>query len=293
VVALMSPEIASPANPRVRAAAELRERRERDRSGRILIDGARELLRALDAGVTIETIFVCQPLCRTDACRLLLRRLGANDPRLVPVSEPAFQKVAFGDRAEGVVAVAVRPGTDLAGLIVPTEPLVAVVEAVEKPGNLGAIMRTADGAGVDAVIAADPRTDLFNPNGIRASLGTIFGVPLAAAPTSETLAWLHDREMRIIVARVDGTAVYTDTDLRGAVAIVLGSEAEGLSPAWAGPDVTAVRLPMLGMADSLNVSVAAAVLLYEARRQRGLPGRRRRAPAARRTIARQPAEDHG
>lgn len=269
----MSAEIVSPANPRVRAAAQLRERRERDRSGRILVDGARELLRALDASVTIETIFVCEPLCRTNACRSLLGRFGADDPRLVPVSERAFRKIAFGDRAEGVVAVAVRPATDLDSLIVPTEPLIAVVEAVEKPGNLGAILRTADGAGVEAVIAADPRTDLFNPNGIRASLGTIFGVPLAAAPTSETLAWLRDREMRIVVARVDGTALHTDTDLRGAVAIVLGSEAEGLSPAWAGPDVTAVRLPMLGMADSLNVSAAAAVLFYEARRQRGLPDR--------------------
>jgi TrmH family RNA methyltransferase len=273
VVAVTSEEIASPANPRVRAAAELRERRERDRTGRILVDGARELLRALDAGVAIETIFLCEPLCRTDACRSLLRRIGAADPRLIRVSERAFQKVAFGDRAEGVVAVAVRPTTGLGGLRIPAEALIAVVEAVEKPGNLGAIVRTADGAAVDALIAADPRTDLFNPNGIRASLGTVFSVPLAAASTTETLAWLRDREMRIVVARVDGTDLHTETDLRGAVAIVLGSEAGGLGPAWAGPDVSAVRLPMLGMADSLNVSVAAAVLFYEARRQRGLPRR--------------------
>jgi TrmH family RNA methyltransferase len=277
----MPEEIASPANPRVRAAAELRERRERDRTGRILIDGARELLRALDAGVTVETIFLCEPLCRTDACRALHRRIGAVDPRLVHVSERAFGKIAFGDRAEGVVAVAVRPATDLRGLHLPAEPLIAVAEAVEKPGNLGAVLRSADGAGVDAVIAADARTDLFNPNAIRASLGTIFGVPLAAAPTMETLAWLRDRSVRIVVARVNGTALHTETDLRGAVAIVLGSEAAGLTPAWTGLDVTAVRLPMLGIADSLNVSAAAAVLFYEARRQRGLPGPTRERPRTR------------
>lgn len=264
-------EIASPTNPRIRAAALLRDRRERDRSGRILIDGARELLRALDAGVSIETIFGCEALCRSTDCRALLRRLTADDPRLVPVSEAAFARVAFGDRAEGVVGVAVRPSADLADLRVPSEPLVAVVEGIEKPGNLGAILRSADGAGVDALIAADPRTDLFNPNAIRASLGTIFGIPLATATGAETLAWLRRGGVRIVVARVDARRLHTETDLRGPLAIVLGSEAEGLTEAWTGPDVTAVRLPMLGVADSLNVSVAAAVLFYEARRQRGLP----------------------
>lgn len=267
-------EIASPTNPRIRAAALLRDRRERDRSGRILIDGARELLRALDAGVSIETIFGCEALCRSTDCRALLRRLTADDPRLVPVSEAAFARVAFGDRAEGVVGVAVRPSADLADLRVPSEPLVAVVEGIEKPGNLGAILRSADGAGVDALIAADPRTDLFNPNAIRASLGTIFGIPLATATGAETLAWLRRGGVRIVVARVDAERLHTETDLRGPLAIVLGSEAEGLTEAWTGPDVTAVRLPMLGVADSLNVSVAAAILFYEARRQRGLPAGR-------------------
>jgi tRNA G18 (ribose-2'-O)-methylase SpoU len=163
VVAVRPTEIASPTNPRIRAAALLRDRRERDRSGRILVDGARELLRALNAGVTIETIFGCEALCRSNDCRALLRRLTADDPRLVPVSEAAFARVAFGDRAEGVVGVAVRPSIDLAALRVPPDPLIAVVEGIEKPGNLGAILRSADGAGVDALIAADPRTDLFNP----------------------------------------------------------------------------------------------------------------------------------
>ena len=143
-------------------------------------------------------------------------------------------------------------------------------KGVEKPGNLGAVLRSADGAGVDAVIAASPRTDLFNPNAIRASAGTVFTVPLAAAPTSEVLHWLRDRGLRIVAARVDAERLYTDVDLTGPIALVLGAEAEGLGGAWAADDIEAVRLPMLGVADSLNVSVSAAILFYEARRQRDL-----------------------
>jgi TrmH family RNA methyltransferase len=263
--------IASPANPRVRAAAALRDRRKRERTGLILIDGARELLRALDGDVAIDTIFVCLERCRSTACIELLDRLGSSDPRLVPVTETALAKLAFGDRADGVVAVARRPALDLAAFRLPGDPLVVVVEGVEKPGNLGAILRSADGAGVDALVAADPRTDLFNPNAIRASLGTIFAVPLASGPTADVLAWLRERQLRIVVARVDGPDLYSATDLTGPLAIVLGSEAEGLGEAWTGPDVVAIRLPMLGVADSLNVSAAAAVMLYEARRQRSHP----------------------
>jgi TrmH family RNA methyltransferase len=148
------------------------------------------------------------------------------------------------------------------------DPLVVVVEAVEKPGNLGAILRTADGAGADAVIAADARTDLFNPNAIRASLGTIFALPVAAAPSGEVLERLASAGARILAARVDADGLYTEADLRGPLAVVLGSEAEGLTSAWDDPRVEPVRIPMRGAADSLNVSVAAAVLLYEAVRQR-------------------------
>ena len=260
--------IASPANPRVKAAAALRVRRDRERTGRILIDGAREVLRAVDAGVEVETLFVVPERCRSAACVELLARLGPADPRIVELSEAAFARVAFGDRAEGVVAVARRPGLGLDRLALPPVPLVVVVEGVEKPGNLGAILRSADGAGADALIAADPRTDLFNPNAIRASLGTIFSVPVAVGATPEVAAWLRARGLGLVVARVDGAMVHTAADLGGPVAIVLGSEAHGLTRAWDGPDVRAVRLPMLGAADSLNVAAAAAVLLYEARRQR-------------------------
>ncbi len=262
--------ISSPANPRIRAAAGLRERRDREQTGRTLVDGAREIGRAIDAGVVLETVFVCEDLCQGAACLGLLERIGPADPRVVAVTPAAFARVAFGDRAEGVVAVAVTPPTDLRAIDLPSEPLVAVLEGVEKPGNLGAILRSADGAGLDAVIVADPRTDLYNPNAIRASLGTIFGVPLGAASAAGTIAWLRDHGLRTVVARVDGSRPYTEADLGGPLVIVLGSEAAGLTDAWSGPEVEAVRLPMLGTADSLNVSVAAGILFYEARRQRDL-----------------------
>jgi TrmH family RNA methyltransferase len=170
-----------------------------------------------------------------------------------------------------VVAVVEIPATDLAHLRLTADPLLLVVEAVEKPGNLGAIVRTADGAGADALIAASPLTDVFNPNAIRASLGTVFTMPIASAPTEDVLRVLRRIAVRIIAARVDAPKLYTDVDLVGPVAIVVGNEAGGLSAAWSDSDVTAVRLPMLGVADSLNVSAAAAILLYETRRQRGIP----------------------
>ena len=185
------------------------------------------------------------------------------------MTEAVLAKVAFGERAEGLVAVVRIPSTDLARLALPDDALVVVIEGVEKPGNLGAVLRSADGAGADAVIVASPRSDIYNPNTIRASAGTVFAIPLAAAPTADVLAWLRTEGFRTVAARVDGATSYLDIDLTGRVAIALGAEADGLSDAWAGDDIVAARLPMLGVADSLNVSVTAAVLLYEARRQRG------------------------
>ena len=149
----------------------------------------------------------------------------------------------------------------------PPNPLVVVTEDVEKPGNVGAILRSADAVGASAVIAAGG-TDLFNPNVIRASVGTVFSMPVAAAPAAEVAAWLRRQGIRVVATRVDADRLHVDADLTGSVAIVLGSEAEGLSDTWRAPGVEAVRLPMAGVADSLNVSVAAAVLLYEAWRQR-------------------------
>lgn len=265
------PILTSLANPRVKAAVALRERRERDRSGLTLVDGARELRRALDAGIDVVEAFACESLLAGPDARRAVDQLRARGIPLQPVSETVFEKLAFGQRAEGLVAIIKVPSLTLGGLALPNQPLVVVLEAVEKPGNLGAVLRSADGAGADALIASSPRTDLFNPNTIRASAGTIFSLPLAAATTLETLAWLDERDVRVVTARVDAEASYTEADLTGPLALVLGTEAEGLTEAWRGPRTTAVRIPMLGVADSLNVSVSAAILLYEARRQRDRP----------------------
>lgn len=267
------PVIDSPSNPRVRAALALRERRERDATGLTLVDGGREALRAMEAGAIVETAFVCRARIDSIAARRVAEKLeipvgpyGA-EVELVELGERAFDRLAYGDRAEGVVLVVRAPRAWLDGLELPPDPLVVVTEDVEKPGNVGAILRSADAVGAAAVIAVGG-TDLFNPNVIRASVGTVFTVPVAAGSASDVAAWLLERRVRIVAARVDGSSLHVDTDLRGPVALVLGSEATGLSEAWRGPDVEGVRLPMAGVADSLNVSAAAAVLLYEAWRQR-------------------------
>lgn len=259
------------ANPRVRAATALRQRRERDRSGLTLVDGSRELRRVLDAGAVVVEAFICEPLLAGADARAVLDRLSVDGTTVHSTSEALFAKLAFGQRTEGVMAVVRIPSVAIDDLTLPPDPLVVVIEGVEKPGNVGAILRSADGAGANAVIAADARTDLFNPNAIRASAGTAFSVCLAAASTAETIDWLRERGLRIVAARVDADLLYTRADLTGPLAIALGAESEGLTEAWADPAIEAVRLPMLGVGDSLNVSASAAVLLYEARRQRGVP----------------------
>jgi TrmH family RNA methyltransferase len=263
-----SPVLASPSNPRIKSVARLRDRRERESTGLTLADGAREVRRALESGFDVVEAFVCEPLLAGEDARIALDLLRDRRILTTATTEPAFARIAFGDRAEGLLAVIRAPNRGLEDLTIPGEPLLVVVEGVEKPGNLGAILRSADGAGADALIAASPHTDLANPNVIRASAGTIFSVPTASAPTSDVIEWLVERRIRVVAARVDAERSYTDADLTGPIAIVLGSEAEGLTDAWRAGDAQTVRLPMHGVADSLNVSVAAAVLLYEARRQR-------------------------
>ncbi len=265
--------ITSLTNPRVKAAVRLRDRREREATGLTIVDGAREILRALDAAIRIESAFIAPALLRSEDALEVDARIHAW-PATIEVSPAVLAKVAYGERSDGIVAIAETPSRSLVDLDLPPDPLVVVVEGVEKPGNLGAVLRTADAAGVDAVLAADPRTDLFNPNAIRASIGTIFSMPVVAASSPEILAWLVERGIRPIAAIVDAPATYTGADLRGPLAIVLGSEADGLSTAWRDASVTPIAIPMHGVADSLNVSIAAAVVLFEAVRQRANRPRR-------------------
>lgn len=263
----MSVPITSRHNPRLKQAAELRDSRHRRASGRLLVDGARETLRALAAGVTPVEAFFDEAAAgpRVEEALAELRRRSVP---LVPVASEAFAKLAYGDRADGVVLVAEHRPRRLDEVALAPSPLVVVIEGVEKPGNLGAILRTADGAGVDAVVVVDPGVDLYNPNAVRASVGAVFRREIAVASAAEARGWLAARGLAIYAARPEAATLYTEVDFTLGCAILLGSEAEGLSPAWDAL-ATGVSLPMLGVADSLNVSAAAAVLLYEARRQRG------------------------
>lgn len=267
----MADAITSPQNPRIKAAARLRDARARIETGLILIDGVRELARAVDTGIQIVELFACGEHLNEEG-RRLCNGLTMRGAAVFETAPSALAKLAYGERNEGVVAVARRPAATLADLALRGDSLVAVVDGVEKPGNLGAILRTADAAGLDAVIAADAATDVYGPNVIRASLGAAFTVPLVAATTAATRDFLEGCRVRMIAAAPDAPRLYTDVDYRGAVAIVLGSEAAGLSPAWSGDAVTRVSLPMRGRVDSLNVSATAAVLFYEAVRQRSVTG---------------------
>lgn len=265
---MASTRITSKDNPRLKAAARLRGRRDRDRSGLTLIDGVRETLRAMSGGAVLREAFVVPDLLSQAEGLALRERLSEERVLVHELGLDAFARLGYGDRMDGVVAVAETPLRTLDELVLPANPLIGVIEGVEKPGNLGAILRSADGAGVDAVIVADSATDLFNPNIIRASLGTVFAVPVSVASSGEVLEWLQRRGIAIIAARVDGSVDYSEADYRGPVAIALGSEARGLSDAWGELARASVHVPMHGVADSLNVSATAAVLFYEAVRQR-------------------------
>jgi len=278
--------ITSAANPRVREAARLRDADARRETGQTLIDGRRELARATRAGVAIDEVFV-----DADSAAALLQEesaashdtpdepclsdLAAGGTRITGLSRKAFERIAFGSRNEGVVAVARYRAGSLPEFAVANDRPVLVIEGVEKPGNLGAILRTADAAGLAGVIVCDGRTDPANPAVIRASLGTVFTVRLAAVSTRDTIAWCAARDRRVIAAMPTGTILWHEARLAGRTAILLGSEAHGISDAWqqaasAGTiHLESVRLTMAGAADSLNVSATTAVLAYEAVRQAG------------------------
>jgi TrmH family RNA methyltransferase len=259
--------VTSPANPRLKALIALRRRRTRDDTGRTMVEGYEELGLALAAGVRPETLYYCPELFADDSSPAELFA-AANGAELVQLSPAAFAKVAYRESPDGWLAVVPEVATDLAGLRLGPDPLVLVCEAVEKPGNLGAILRTADAAGVAAVIAAAPVTDWGNPNLVRASKGTVFAVPVASAGSEEVLGWLRERGIAIVVTTPHTDLAYTDVDLTGPTAIVVGAEKHGVSDAWLAAARHRVLIPMSGQANSLNVATSAAIVSYEAVRQR-------------------------
>ncbi|MDD3643541.1 MAG: RNA methyltransferase [Candidatus Krumholzibacteria bacterium] len=261
-------KITSTGNVRIKALARLRERSGRERSGLMLIEGVREITQALRSGAPLVEALFCPDIASGGPEQALLRDLERLPVQLTAVSRPVFGRLAYREGSGGIVAVARLPEFPLEHLPVPGNPLYLVVDRVEKPGNLGAIFRSADGAGCDGIIVTDPAVEISNPNVIRASLGAVFSIPAAVAPAREAIAWLRERSVPIFVTAPEAAELYTDIDLTGPSAIVLGSEDRGLGNEWLNAAERRVRIPMRGSADSLNVSVAAALVLYEALRQR-------------------------
>jgi TrmH family RNA methyltransferase len=235
----------------------------------MLVEGYREIKRALDNGHPLGELFFCPSLFQGPNEEVLLEQAGAQGADLSECSEPVFRKMAYRDRPEGLLAVAAHVHHTLAELDGCPAPLVVVAEAIEKPGNLGTILRSADAAGADAVLVCDRCTDIHNPNVVRASIGILFALPVIEISSAEALAWLHARDMQIVATTPHTDAVYTNTDLTKGTALVMGTEQVGLTERWMKAATLQVRIPMLGQADSLNVASATTLLLYEAARQRG------------------------
>lgn len=251
----MAAVITSATNRRILAAHRLRQRRHRDREGRFLIDGPRSLERAYAVGFEIEDIFG-EP---------------GTDPgwgQFHEIGGAALDKLAYGDRGSGPIAVAITPDLHLEGLIHGDQAFLLVVSGLEKPGNLGAILRTADAVGVEGVIIADLRADPFNPNVIRASTGAVFSIPMAVSDGDTTRVWLKERSIDTLVTSPDGPISLWEVDLPPAVAVVVGAEDRGLAPVWMEHATEVVSIPMRGTVDSLNASVSAALALYEVARRR-------------------------
>ena len=260
--------ITSLQNPRVKQVVALRDRRDRDRSGLMRVEGYEELSLALASGARPRDLFFCPALIRTAEQQELLEQVRAAGGELIEVSEPVFRKMAYREGPDGWLATFATIDRALEHLSLSPNPFLVVAESVEKPGHLGAILRTADAAGVDAVIASAPLTDWGNPNIVRSSKGAVFSVPVAEAPNSETLDWLRRHHIRIVAATPQAKLRHDQADLAGPLAIAVGSEKYGLSDDWLAAADVAVRIPMVGRVNSLNVATAAALMIYEAVRQR-------------------------
>lgn len=259
--------ITSAQNPEVKARAKLKERRGRTKEGKFLVEGARELARALGAGVGLEALYVCRELLN-EAGQAVLRDAETRGVPLTELSEPAFRALSMRENPDGVVGVALKQEKRLADLTLPEDALVVVCEGVEKPGNLGALLRTADGVGVHAVFTTGGGTDLENPNVVRSSMGSVFSRPVLTADGDELRAWLRQEGFTLVAATPHTDRLYWNGEYRGKTALLLGAEDKGLSAAWLGAADLRVKIPMRGLADSLNVATAGALLLYEALRQR-------------------------
>jgi len=260
--------ITSLQNDRIKDLVRLRTRRERDRSGLTLIEEPLVITRALDAGYPLQTLFFCPERVASEFTDVLDRLLDLTGMEHIKVNEPVMDKISYREQAEGLLVVAPQLTLSLEDLDLPPDPLLVVLEGVEKPGNLGAVLRVADGAGAHAVIVCGGGTDLFNPNVMRASRGAFFSVPTVAANTDAVLEFLRSRAIAAVATSPVADHRWDEIGLTGPTALVLGAEHDGLGPEWLARADLTVGIPMFGVGDSLNVSTSAAVLLFEAVRQR-------------------------
>src|SRR5574343_1177159 len=253
--------ITSPQNPKVKNLLKLIEKSsERRAQNLIVVEGKREFGLSISAGMEIEQLFFCDAL-------------GANANELTAhqyfeISKEVFAKLAYREKSDGYIGLLKPKYFSLETLPLTSNPFLIVLEAVEKPGNLGAIMRTADAANIDAVIICDQRNDIYNPNAIRSSVGCIFTVPIVVSTNEEVKAWLDEKNINHYAAALTATKFYTDINFKESSAVIMGTEATGLSEFWLNNSTSQIKIPMEGKIDSLNVSISTAVLTFEAKRQR-------------------------
>jgi RNA methyltransferase, TrmH family len=261
--------IQSRQNEQVKNLVKLRERKHRDRQDRFLVEGLRELGHALGSGYEVESIYFCPEFFPSpDHIDFIDQIRRDHEPQLVRMSEDVFNKAAYREGPDGIIAIAKQQRHALSELKLSDAPLLLVLEGIEKPGNLGAILRSADGAGADAVILVDCVLDLYNPNAIRSSQGLIFALPIASTEQAHLAEWLEEKSIQSIATTPDTENLHWDVDYKQPTALFFGSESQGLTDYWLKQTKARIRIPMAGRADSLNVAAAAAVCLYEAKRQR-------------------------
>lgn len=260
--------ITSTSNPRIKQVIKLRKRSHRDTAGLMIIEGCTELQRAIDNNYQITELFYCTELFPSELESDILTRCRQNNISLIECSIPVFQKISYRERPNGLLAIAPQIQKSLDQLPIKENMLIVIAEAIEKPGNLGTILRSADASGADAVIICDRCTDINNPNVIRASIGTIFTIPVIETDSANAIAWLKSNNIQILAATPHATQFYTDANMSGSIAIAVGAEKPGLSDIWFNAADLKAKIPMLGQADSLNVAASTTILLYEALRQR-------------------------
>ncbi len=260
--------IISAQNPKIKMLLALGEKsRTRRENGLFIVEGKREIRHCLESGHKVKTLFSCPDIIPEKEEQQIAELCG-DDISLIHLPKALYEKVAYRGSTEGLIAEAELTVKTLNDIKLRENPLVMVLESVEKPGNLGAVLRTADAADVDAVIICDPLTDLYNPNLIRASLGAIFTCQVVTSTSGEALKWLNNNSIKIYTAQLQDSEWYYDTDMKHGTALVMGTEADGLTSFWRMHADAHIKIPMLGQMDSLNVSVSAAILMFEAVRQR-------------------------